>query len=168
MNIDRLDQLIRAVRAIDVDGLIIAGGAVRDAYLGIEGRDIDFIVQDPGGDGTALAEIVRKVGEVSGQRTLKIVERKGNPYDHAFELYRSDDEKVELIVAEDTELEYVDSFHDDISQMWVDGSSFHANTVALKAAVLEEITVDAGRDKRFEKLEKKFGPLGFTVKYAQA
>jgi tRNA nucleotidyltransferase/poly(A) polymerase len=167
MNAERIEGLKALVRAAGVDGLIIAGGAVRDAYLDIPARDIDFVVKHPG-DPVKLAEIIGRVRKAAGVKELALVsEASENPYEGAFELYRSEDSGVEVVVAMVDAVDYVDGFDDDISQMWVDGKQFYATPQSRNAARSKTITVDRDQRRRFAKLKAKFrAEDGWLVQYA--
>jgi hypothetical protein len=170
MNAERIEGLKALVRAAGVDGLIIAGGAVRDAYLDIPARDIDFVVKDPG-DPVKLAEIITKIRKATGVEGIGLVSKADseNPYAEAFSLYRSDDDGVEVIVSESDAVDYVDGFDDDLSQMWVDGGQFFATPESRRAAESKIITVDRLQHRRFAKLLAKFKPEdGWVVQYAKA
>lgn len=151
----RLQLLQKLVRELNVPGLIVAGGAVRDAYLGVPHRDVDLLVEFQYYS-LALAAIER----VTWHKLAEVSEH--DPYEGDFSLYRSHDDSVELIALHKaTPLEHVQGFDDDLSMMWVDADGFHADPDALLAAETKVITVYNGNDKRAEKLRKKFP--GYTV-----
>lgn len=161
MNVKKLRQL--QLLAASIPGSIIAGGAVRDALLGIEGRDIDIYVAAAS---NAQMEIHIPVVEEVTKRKLYPIFSTEMEYESAFAVFRSKDRKVELVGVPTPTREWVrDTFTDDISMMYVDAAGLHVLAGALTELVTKVVDDRSGTD-RHSKLAGKLLPLGFEVRDA--
>lgn len=161
MRVKSIVVLQELVRAIGVAGLVVAGGAVRDAFIGAPAKDIDILVENPF-EPTSEARIVEAVEKATKR---KLVRQVGEANDYKFVLYRSEDSKIDLVMVPMDEIEYIEDFDDDLSRMWVDSDGFHAMPEALAAWESRVITVKAAAEQRYNKLVAKFGGE-YKVQYA--
>lgn len=161
MNVNALAELSALATAT---GIMIAGGAVRDAIVGVPRKDVDFLLDG----GYPVDAALRRIKEVTGQ-SLEYV-RAGsmpveNDYPSTFDLYRSGDGKYELVALTDTDdVDYVDGFDDKLSRMYIDANGdVHISADALDALASRTVGCVSCSTQRAEKLKAKFGPLGFTL-----
>lgn len=158
MNLKSLHTLQRLAAAIP--GAIIAGGAVRDGVLGIPLRDIDIVM--PASTDAQVDEALTAVNKAT-KRLLKPVTVPGGGYEESYLLFRSPDSKVELILTKTPSREHINTFHDDISRMYVDAQGLHIRPEALSALASKKVDAVNASPVRVAKLKAKLEPLGFEV-----
>lgn len=147
---------------ITMPGVVIVGGAVRDAFFDREVKDIDFMTIKPGD--------VELMGECLGMPMLDCLRHKTDSQRKQYE------QEPSLIAAYETENKHynlllvpsiwkrIQEFPDSISQCWTDGTHMYATQAFCATAMTKVVNCsDRITAERLCRLREKYPDFIFTT-----
>lgn len=149
----RLTDKVRQLRAFLPDA-VIAGGAIRDALLSRETKDLDYLTEFD----TNPEELERIFGIAFRWVNVNAV-MYDTPDGNSGLRYvlESVDKRINVLVCSSVDRK-LNSFPDDISMVWFDGEEIHYDPRFIRAVESKVVTfAERSRSSRLSRLQAKYG-----------
>jgi hypothetical protein len=148
-------KTVRSYMGTAPTSLVLAGGAVRDAYYGREIKDLDFMVNRTEADAA-----LDSIDIVFGVRLRPCLGATPHEYEDGdrslLSVYESRDKRINLLICTRV-MDRIDEFPDSISKVWTTGSAVYATEDFFFTKATGKIkTYDRFTEERRERLSAKY------------